>query len=62
MSRIGSGELGTQAISEPLGETCQKLQEAQDHIIAAASDAGLTDDSFVLLEVGIQDILSDIYD
>ena len=63
MSRLMSGEIGSQEITQPLDVTCQALFNAQDEVIGAAVDAGLTTDSIMELEQdGINDILNEIYD
>lgn len=63
MSRLMSGEIGSEEITQPLDDTCLSLFNAQDEVIRAAMDAGLTADSIMKLEMeGINDILNQIYD
>jgi len=63
ISRLMSGEIGSQEITQPLDDTCLALFNAQDEVIGAAVDAGLTTDSIMKIEQeGINDILNEIYD
>lgn len=61
MYRLMSGEMGSQEITQPLDDTCLALFNAQDEVVRAAMEAGLTEDSVNELDGEIKEIMFAIY-